>query len=199
MLFKEGNMIINTGKLASNSSQFLKKIKENDSANQVNKDERMTRKILEDFSEVKFSNKQFASRIKNNNRMLTNYEKNLNEVQFIDQKLDEIEEFLANNNQASAESVIRESTYNNSAPLKVLFPTTDNLSDQVEVTRNYIEQRYSELDREFKKIEVASQNMLSLYSQNSSGSDSIGTIDPQDPLMNTTTVNKTRVMDLISH
>ena len=77
-------MNITSDKIISNSNDYQKKIKEDDSLSitKINKN-KMSEKLLKDFSTVSSSDSYIKAKIINNNIRLTNYENNISKNQFI--------------------------------------------------------------------------------------------------------------------
>ena len=88
-------MNINTNKLASNSNAFLKKLKDIGSTSKSDKkDNQISKKLKNDFFDIKFNDKSFKSRIVNNNKRLSRYEYDMTKLQFLQTKTQELENFF---------------------------------------------------------------------------------------------------------
>jgi hypothetical protein len=162
-------MDINTGKLASNSSSFFKKIKENDSnkSSKLNdkNNESISKKILEDFNSVKYGDKDFKSKLIKINNQLSKYENELSKIQFIEQKISDIETLLKKKDQNAIEDIIKNSPFNGENVIKEYIPKLEkDVNQQIAETKKAIQDRYNELEKEFKTIEITSQNLMSIYS-----------------------------------
>lgn len=196
-------MNINTGKLASSSTSFLKKIKEIDTGRDVSKinkktDTNISSKLLKDFPEIKNTNQTFKTRLVNISSLLSNYENELSKTQFIDERLKEIEKEIQENNKEKIKSIIQNSTYNNEKVLSKYFDNNKDVPEQLQIAKQNIEKQYSSLKNEFKAIEITSQNIISLYSYPMNISEaSIKNLNINE-LAKSTNLNQKRVIDLIS-
>jgi hypothetical protein len=194
-------MDINAGKLASNSTNFLKKIKDNDSNSRISKvenknSEDLSKKIKIDFASIKNDNKIFKDKIIGINNSLSKYEEELSKNQFIEQKFEEIDAALEKNNIKKANQIIENSAYNSEKVLKEYFKS-NNAADDLENAKVILDQKNSALNEKFKVIEIASQNIISLYSYPLPVSDAkIQNIDINS-LYNSTNINAKKVIDLI--
>lgn len=194
-------MNINTNKLASSSNSFLKKLKETSGLSKSDKnDEKIKTKLLDDFFDVKVDNRNFKGRLVNNSKRLSAYEHNLSELQFISEKLKEIEQFKSNNDIENIEKIISESLFDDKYVLREHFEGSDSLNSQIEQLNSLVKERFYELDREFRAIEIASQNILSINSFevfNTEESNVLANLD-MDNLMSSTSLDNKRVLELIS-
>lgn len=195
-------MDINTGKLASSSTFFQKKIREVESGEKVTKESKIKdslhSKILNDFNDVKYSDKDFKIRIIENNNRLTNYENELSKIQYMEQRLDRIESLDVVKDKSEIAQIIDESIYNNKNVFDGYVNSNNYLKEDIKKVKEYIVSSYDALENEFKSIEIASQNILSLspsYSQDSMEEINSADISSAVDVMN---VNKKRLMDLIS-
>ncbi len=201
--YKERAMNIHTGKLASNSTSFIKEAKKQDSSTKTskiksNEKENISSKLLKDFPEIKTDNKAYRSRLVNINKRLTEYETNLSKAQFIEEKLKTIEVFQKANQIDNISDLIESSTYKNEKILKNYFTSNKNFDAEIQKAKNEIQKTFIELDNEFKAIEITSQNIISLYSYPMNINDnSIKNLNLEE-LINTTNLDNKRVMDLIS-
>lgn len=192
-------MDINTGNIVSNSSNFFKKLKEVGDT-KISKDKvNTTKKIKEDFADIKFSDKNLSSKLMENNNRLSKYENELSKLQFVQQKIEVIRPMIENNDFNKANTIIENSVYNNKQLLKDYFTTTENFPKELTKTQELLNTKQNSLDNEFKSIEIASQNILSLFSNNDNNSSVEFTKNIN--LTATTTkynLNNKRVIDLIS-
>jgi len=195
-------MDINTGKLASSSTFFQKKIREVESGEKVAKESKIKdslhSKILNDFNDVKYSDKDFKIRIIENNNRLTNYENELSKIQYMEQRLEQIESLDVVKDKSEIAQIIDESIYNNKNVFDGYVNSNNYLKEDIKKVKEYIFSSYDALENEFKSIEIASQNILSLspsYSQDSMEEINSADISSAVDVMN---VNKKRLMDLIS-
>ena len=196
-------MDINTGKLASSSSLFLKKIKDNDTCKKISninneKEKALTKRLQVDFADIKSNDKIFKNRFINLNNQLSKHENELSKTQFIDQNLGVIENLLQQGDTKQITQIIENSIFGNEKILKRFFSSIDNFSLELQKAKQVINNKYSQLDNNFKAIEITSQNIISLYSHSMQVSDnSIKDIN-LDELVKSTKVNHKRVMDLVS-
>ncbi|MBP7554209.1 MAG: hypothetical protein KA885_12355 [Spirochaetes bacterium] len=195
-------MDINTGKLAGSSTFFQKKVREAESGVKVTKENKIKdslhSKILNDFNDVKYSDKDFKIRIIENNNRLTNYENELSKIQYMEQRLEQIESLDVAKDKAEVAKIVDESIYNNKNVFDGYIKSSASFEEDIKKVKEYISSNYNVLENEFKSIEIASQNILSLspsYSQ-----DSIEEINSTDisSAIDVMNVNKKRLMDLIS-
>lgn len=197
-------MNINTNKLASNSNHFLKKLKEANGSSKKDglaKENFFSDKLMNDFFDIKSDTQSFKARIINNNLRLSRYESEMTELQFVNEKINEITNLLQNGeNDEVITGIIKDSVYDDKPVLKELFPSGADLQQQIETIRAANSQRKTELDKEFKAIQIATQNIISLNSSITAfeKSDSIiGDMKFEDAVRSSTLDNR-RVMDLIS-
>lgn len=196
-VFMEGYMNINTGKLASSTNVFIKKLKENETDNKIVEKDSFKEKLLNDFADIKFSGNNFKSRLINNNHRLSNYENELSQVQFLEQKYEVMVKENGNNNVEQLREIIDNSSYNNQNILKAYFENHNDLQTNLGLLKDVIDNKYASLDKEFKKIEVASQNIISLNSQlQGMNEDSIKNLKIDD-LSDSTNLSNKRVMHLV--
>ncbi|HNZ25906.1 MAG TPA: hypothetical protein PK385_04330 [Spirochaetota bacterium] len=195
-------MDINTGKLAGSSTFFQKKIREVESGVKVAKESKIKdslhSKILSDFNDVKYSDRDFKTRIIENNNRLTNYENELSKIQYMEQRLEEIESLDVVKDKAEIVRIVDESIYDNKNVFDGYINSGNSLEEDIKKVKEYISSNYGVLENEFKAIEIASQNILSLspsYSQDSIEEINFADINSAVNVMN---VNKKRLMDLIS-
>jgi aconitase B len=154
--------------------------------------------LLNDFADIKFSGNNFKSRLINNNHRLSDYENEMSQAQFLEQKYEVIVREYQNNNVDQIKEIIDNSSYNNQNILKVYFGNLNDLQASIGLLRGVIDDKYASLDKEFKKIEIASQNIISLNSQLPGiNEDSIKNLKIED-LSDSTSLNNKRVMHLVS-
>jgi hypothetical protein len=192
-------MNINTGKLGSSTNILFNKIKENEKKVSETNESGLKQKLLNDFADIKFIESNFKTRIINNNTRLSNYENEQSKIQYINQRLDLIEnELNAKASKDSIKKIIDDSNYNNQNVLKEYFKNSDNFKTAFNSAKSAIAEKQTDLDKEFKKIEIASQNIISLNSQfQNSNIDSIKNFKNEN-LSDSTSLNNKRVMQLIS-
>jgi hypothetical protein len=197
-------MMIDTGKIASNSFSVLKRIKDNETNLKISKNDQtihqdITNKIKQDFSDIKLNDKSIKTRLVNLNNQLNDHETEVSQTQYTDQKIKLIESLLAKNDLKQANDVIENSLFNNQKILKEFFKTDEDLQEQVTRAKKVIESRFSELNKEFKTIEVSSQNMVSLFSYSDNlSSESFKNLNLDKIIESSIKLNNKRVMDLIS-
>ena len=194
-------MNINTGKLGSSTNILFNKIKENEKNDKISetKESGLKQKLLNDFADIKFIESNFKTRIINNNARLSNYENEQSRIQYMNQRLDLIEDqFAKNASKESIQKIIDESNYAKQNVLKEYFRNESDHSAALEKTRNAIADKQNELEKEFKKIEIASQNIVSLNSNlQNTPLDSVKDLKNEN-LTDTMSLNNKRVMELIS-
>ena len=197
-------MNIHTGKLASNSTSFIKEAKKQDSSSKISKikkekEEGISRKLLKDFPEIKTDDKAYRTRLVNLNSRLTEYESNLSKAQFIEERLKNIETFLQGKETDKVYNLIETSTYKNEKVLKNYFTLDNNLDTQLQNAKKIVAETFANLENEFKSLEITSQNIISLYSYPMNVNDNtIQNLNQLEKLVNSTNLNNKRVMDLIS-
>ena len=195
--------MINTGKLAANSSSIIKSLKENDTNNKISKiddkkDKNLSKKLLKDFPDININNKAFKSRLIGLNNSLSKYENELSKTQFIEKKIKFIETLFLKNEQEQIKQIINDSVYNNEKVLKNYFNIENNIKKQIQDVKKLIGNKYSQLHKEFNAIQITSQNIFSLYSYPMNVTeDSIKNLNLYD-LFKSTRLSSKRVMDLIS-
>ncbi|MCG8572696.1 MAG: hypothetical protein MJB14_21400 [Spirochaetes bacterium] len=195
-------MNINTNKLASNSNHFLKKLKEMSGTSQKDSSkEKIIKKLKSDFSDIISTNNSFKARLLNNNKKLSQYENEITKLQFMSSKRDEIYSLLSQNaDPDQVFSVINNSLYDQQAILKPFFPDKDNIVPQLENLNQILSQTESTLEKDFKAIEIASQNILSIHSINYSEDNQSAAFQDLDfqNLIQHSNLDTKRVLDLIS-
>lgn len=195
-------MQINTGKLASNSLNFLKQIKENDS-NIKSKIERINgRENLSDFfkSEIFSSNETdqiFKTKVVNIQNQIRAYENELSKTQFIYQQLGEIEKYLSENSFEEAKKVIANSNFNKEPVLKEFFDSNKSIDKQLIEAKNNIENKLDSLEKEYMKISIATQNIYSIFSQSNLTEEVTKGLDLTDMVKHSKLDNR-KVLNLIS-
>ena len=195
-------MDINTGKLSSSSNLFNKKIKENDLNNKISKEESKsnnTSKILTDFADIKFNNKDFKARIIENNNRLTTYENEISKLQYVEQQIEKLEKYIKGKNDLKIREILDNSIFNNENVLKDYFSSANNVKEELEKAKIKIEREYSKLDIEFKAIEIANQNILSLNPNSFKISEDISSFSSNSNIFDSfSNINSKRVLELIS-
>jgi hypothetical protein len=196
-----GFMDINTGKLSSGSSFILKKLKETDLNGKVNSNENdyfAKEKLLNDFADIRFNDKFFKSRIINNNRRLSDYENSLSEIQFIEQKINILETLNIDSDKEAIKEVIDGSVYNRKNVIKDFFPDLENFNEGLQSLKESVNEKNSLLSEELKRIEVASQNIISTnFKSFLVNEESIMKLD-KEKIEDTIDLSNKKVMELIS-
>src|SRR4030042_5383044 len=137
----EGTMDINTGKLASNSINFLKKVKDNDlnfKIDKIKNKESLNELIKKDSLDVDTVDKSYKSRVINIQNQISQYENELSRTQFISQKLDEIQFLMKGNNETEIKEIINNSEFDNQLILKSFFNSRNDLSTQIAEAKNTV-------------------------------------------------------------
>ncbi|MBN2544949.1 MAG: hypothetical protein JXB50_04065 [Spirochaetes bacterium] len=194
-------MDINTGKLASNSINFLKKIKDNDlnvKIDKIKNKESLNELIDYDALDVNINDRTYKSRVINIQNQISKYENELSKTQFISQKLDEIELLMKGNNETQIKEIINKSEFDNQLILKDLFSSKKDFSTQITEAKNMVSDTLEKLDNEYSAIKIAYQNIISSYT--------IPVNLTNETLMNlnfeevikTSQLNNKRVLNLIS-
>ncbi|HOV15163.1 MAG TPA: hypothetical protein PK771_12815, partial [Spirochaetota bacterium] len=159
-------MNINTGKLASNSELFLKKIKEQDTNNSIDsekeKSNNIRQKLLNDFADIKYAHDSFKGRLLSNNFKLSKYEYEYSKNQFVEERLESIQKAYDKSDLNGVKEIISNSIFNNKNVLKDYFSDNNSIKDALKNAKAFVDENYKTLNREYKSIEVASQNILSI-------------------------------------
>lgn len=195
-------MNINTGKLASGSNLFFKKLKENSSVDLKKKDEKeskISEKLKKDFFDISSNVDNFKSRIISNNAKLSDYENKLSELQFIKSKNDQISDLYNQNELTEIDKIIQNSKYNNRNVLIDFFNTDSDLKSQIDGLYDYIAQQENRLNKDFMAIEIASQNIISMNSINITELDQIGKVTDLDlsSTISSYNIDNSKVLELI--
>ena len=191
-----GNMKITAQQVQANSTQLLKQAKKIEKTEQT-MNSRMAEKLHRDFASVG-SNADFVkNKIVSHNNQLISYESRVSENQFIRQKIAEVKQFLAKGDDVQAWNVIEETTFNQKHVLNAMFDKNAPLSVQADYVEMLVLKNKVELDREFKKLQIASLNLSSMSAEPNmiaqGKSDSELTQNSETHLL-----DGKRVMDLIS-
>ncbi len=199
-------MIINTGKVISSSSILLNQAKENESAGKVSNindsKKKLSGKLFTDLTETNYTENSVKSKFIAINNSLTRYENEMSRLQFADQKINELSQLGGSIDKNQISQFIRENTFNNDNVLEAYFPKLDsnynNFENLVLEARKNVQSDFNALDKNFKKIEVTSQNLISLYSNKADlGGDNLKSINFGD-LIKYSSIDKKKVLDLIS-
>lgn len=194
-------MQINTGKLASNSVNFLKQIKENDlnlkeKINKINNQEKLENFFQLDYVQVEDKVKYIKNRVLKLQDQIVNYENEISKAQFISQKLEEIENLLSTNSKGEIEKIINESKFKKEYVLKNLFKNEEIENDLLKV-KELIIKKLEDLEKEYNEIKIATQNIISVYSKEESNA-SIKKLQLEE-LLKYTELNNRRVLSLLSN
>lgn len=202
-ILRSSKMNINVGKLASNSSSILKKIKENDINNKTSgigkiKEYNLSNPINIELSQSGSENTQFVKRFKEINKSLTEYENDLSKNQFLEQKANEITTLLSNNNETEIRKLVADTKYEGKKILTQFFKVKNPADTGLTEMKNTIKEKFEDLDTMYKKIQISTQNLLSMVSYPGE-KDEINTTDLKINLDNNLiNIDSKRVMDLIS-
>lgn len=195
-------MNINTGKLASNSELFLKKLKEQESVKNVTSEKEgsknLKQKLLNDFADIKFGDNAFKGRLLSNNLKLSKYEYEYSKNQFVEEKLNVIQDAYKSDNLSKVNDIIDSGVFNNKNVLKDFFMNNEDIKIALSKAKDIVDANYKTLSKEYKSIEIASQNILSINQDTATYSiDSIKDVSP-DTLLRTTRLNSVKISELIS-
>jgi len=197
----EGTMDINTGKLASNSINFLKKIKDNDlnvKIDKIKNKESLNELIQKDSLNVDTADKSYKSRVFNIQNQISKYENELSRTQFISQKLDEIQLLMKGNNETEIKEIINNSEFDNQLILKSIINDKKDLRTQIAEAKNTVSDTLEKLDNEYNAIKIAYQNVISLYTIPANlSNDTIKNLNFEE-VIKTSQLNNKRVLNLIS-
>jgi len=194
-------MDINTGKLASNSINFLKKIKDNDlnvKIDKIKNKESLNELIQKDSLNVDTADKSYKSRVFNIQNQISKYENELSRTQFISQKLDEIQLLMKGNNETEIKEIINNSEFDNQLILKSIINDKKDLRTQIAEAKNTVSDTLEKLDNEYNAIKIAYQNVISLYTIPANlSNDTIKNLNFEE-VIKTSQLNNKRVLNLIS-
>ncbi len=195
-------MDINLGNLMSNSNTLLKKVKGNNVNSVKNNFDEIKKKvntaILEDFNKFDLKNSSAKTKFIKINNLLNEYEKQFSELQYIDQMLQKIDLLSGKNNKKKISDLIENSLFNDKTILKEYFNSANINTSELSRIKDTINEKFTSLDTELKKLDVTAQNLLSMYKMPINiSSESIDKIDFED-LIKSSNLNKKRVLDLIS-
>lgn len=197
----EGTMDINTGKLASNSINFLKQIKENDLNAKIDKiknKESLNDFIEKDSLDVDTVDKTYKSRVINIQNQISKYENELSKTQFISQKLEEIQLLMTGHNDAKIKEIINNSEFDNQLILKSILNDKNDLSAQISDVKNAVSDSLGKLETEYNAIKIAFQNVISLYTiPTNLSNEAIKNLNFEE-VIKTSQLNNKRVLNLIS-
>lgn len=189
-------MKITAQQIQANSTQLLKQAKKIEKTEQVTIS-RMAEKLHRDFASAGSNVDFIKNKIASHNNQLISYENKISENQFIRQKVAEVKQLLSKGDNAQAWNVIEATTFNNKQVLSAMFDKNAPLSIQADYVEMLVLKNKVELDREFRKLQIASLNLSSLsadpsmITQGRTGSEL--TKNPETHLL-----DGKRVMDLIS-
>ena len=189
-------MKITAQQIQANSTQLLKQAKKIEKTEQVTIS-RMAEKLHRDFASAGSNVDFIKNKIASHNNQLISYENKISENQFIRQKVAEVKQLLSKGDNAQAWNVIEATTFNNKQVLSAMFDKNAPLSIQADYVEMLVLKNKVELDREFRKLQIASLNLSSLsadpsmITQGRTGAEL--TKNPETHLL-----DGKRVMDLIS-
>ena len=93
--------------------------------------------------------------------------------------------------------IINNGIFNNKNVLMDYFSKDENIQTSLDTAKEMVNEKYEVLSREYKSIEVASQNILSINQDTIAHSKSILKDLDKDSLINTTRVDSKRISQLI--
>ena len=196
-------MTIDTNTIVSNSNLFQKKIKD---AQNVSKSEKIgsdhvtsaDKRVISDFADVTQTDNSFKRRIMENNARLTAYEDDYNRLEFLQQQIEMIESLDIAKERADINAVIEDSVYGGKNIFAKYGESADEIVDSLAEIKRSVAVEQAALEQDFKAIEIANQNILSLNTVISDKSVSqIAKLDIQ-ALKEAIHLSNRRVIDLIS-
>jgi hypothetical protein len=196
-------MTIDTNTIVSNSNLFQKKIKD---AQNVSKSEKIgsdnvtsaDRRVISDFADVTQTDNSFKRRIMENNARLTAYEDDYNRLEFLQQQIEMIENLDIAKERADIDAVIEDSVYGGKNIFAKYGEGADEIVSSLSEIKRSVAVEQAALEQDFKAIEIANQNILSLNTVISDKSVSqIAKLDIQ-ALNEAIHLSNRRVIDLIS-
>ena len=196
-------MTIDTNTIVSNSNLFQKKIKD---AQNVSKSEKVgldnvtsaDKRVISDFADVTQTDNSFKRRIMENNARLTAYEDNYNRLEFLQQQIEMIESLDIAKERADINAVIEDSVYGGKNIFAKYGEGADEIVSSLAEIKRSVAVEQAALEQDFKAIEIANQNILSLNTVISDKSVSqIAKMDVQ-ALNEAIHLSNRRVIDLIS-
>ena len=196
-------MTIDTNTIVSNSNLFQKKIKD---AQNVSKSEKVgltnvtsaDRRVISDFADVTQTDNSFKRRIMENNARLTAYEDDYNRLEFLQQQIEMIENLDIAKERADIDAVIEDSVYGGKNIFAKYGESADEIVSSLAEIKRSVAVEQAALEQDFKAIEIANQNILSLNTVISDKSVSqIAKLDIQ-ALNEAIHLSNRRVIDLIS-
>ena len=160
-------MTIDTNTIVSNSNLFQKKIKD---AQNVSKSEKIgsdnvtsaDRRVISDFADVTQTDNSFKRRIMENNARLTAYEDDYNRLEFLQQQIEMIENLDIAKERADIDAVIEDSVYGGKNIFAKYGEGADEIVSSLSEIKRSVAVEQAALEQDFKAIEIANQNILSL-------------------------------------
>ncbi len=191
-------MTIDTRNLVSESEFLTKELKKNEKVEEtVDVNLSVKERILNDFAEIKHSDTDLRMRLINNNRALTVYEDDLTRTQFVQERLKDVRKALEGNDLAKAEEIIESAKFNNEIALKIYFEETIDVEALTDAEQ-LVESELQGLEKEFNKIAIAEQNILSFVNNEADNSlELIGNLDMTD-MLTSVRLDTKKIIDLIS-
>ncbi|MBR3731241.1 MAG: hypothetical protein IKN25_01200 [Spirochaetales bacterium] len=196
-------MTIDTNTIVSNSNLFRKKIKD---AQNVSKSEKVgltnvtsaDKRVISDFADVTQTDNSFKRRIMENNARLTAYEDEYNRLEFLQQQIEMIGNLDIAKERADINAIIEDSVYAGKNIFAQYGKSADEIVDSLDEIKRSVAVEQTALEQDFKAIEIANQNILSLNTVISDKSVSqIAQMDIQ-ALNDSIRLSNRRVIDLIS-
>ena len=191
-------MTVDTRNLVSESELLTKELKKNSKIEEHEDLSLSVRKrILNDFAEIKHADTDLRMRLISNNRALTIYEEDLTRTQYVQERLKEIRKSLNNNDFQKAQDIVDNSTFNNDQILLSYFESNIDL-ESLKNAEMSVESELKNLDKEFNKLAIAEQNILSFVNNESNNNlDIIGQLDMTD-MLSSFRLDYKKIIDLIS-
>lgn len=156
-------MNITTDKTSSGTIQGWK------AAKKINETETITQnsgniaeKLHKDFASVGMSVSYVKNKIISNNNRLLAYEEKVSENQFVKEKLNDLRGILSGYPEEEAWKFIAKTTFHGTPVLTQFFDRNAPLVAQLDYAEMMTMKRKVELDREFRALQVASQNLSSI-------------------------------------
>ena len=160
-------MTIDTNTIVSNSNLFQKKIKD---AQNVSKSEKVgldnvtsaDKRVISDFADVAQTDNSFKRRVMENNARLTAYEDEYNRLEFLQQQIEMIESLDIAKERADINAVIEDSVYGGKNIFAKYGEGADEIVSSLSEIKRSVAVEQAALEQDFKAIEIANQNILSL-------------------------------------
>ncbi len=158
-------------------------------------EKRMASKLFNDFADIRNENKDFNTRLINNNSRLSAYEEQMSLNQYMDEKSGALETALTQGRVSEFNKIITEASYNGTNPIEAYFVDREGLVSGLNNLKSDVETNYNRLKKEFMAIEITSQNLVSLNTY-STEIDAVSLNNSN--IYKSDALSNKRVMDLIS-